>query len=175
MINGREYIERIDALQNEVWIEGGRCSGKLSELAPFKGILKSKAALYDYQCQPANQKLFRYSTPDCKGDYGFSYHQPTSIEDLTNRRLATQEWARLSAGLMGRSPDYMNTLLMSLGYAAPHFARDHKAFGDNIKRLYEKAREKDLSITHTFINPQVNRSAGQYFDDTNVTAAKVIE
>ncbi|MFP3442398.1 4-hydroxyphenylacetate 3-hydroxylase N-terminal domain-containing protein, partial [Pantoea sp. SIMBA_133] len=43
------------------------------------------------------------------------------------------------------------------------------------KRLYEKAREKDLSITHTFINPQVNRSAGQYFDDTNVTAAKVIE
>ncbi len=175
MINGREYIERIDALQNEVWIEGGRCAGKLSELAPFKGILKSKAALYDYQCQPANQKLFRYSTPDCKGDYGFSYHQPTSVEDLTKRRLATQEWARLSAGLMGRSPDYMNTLLMTLGYAAPHFARDQKAFGDNIKRLYEKAREKDLSITHTFINPQVNRSVGQYFDDTNVTAAKVVE
>ncbi|MYL61885.1 4-hydroxyphenylacetate 3-monooxygenase, oxygenase component [Bacillus hwajinpoensis] len=175
MINGREYIKRIDALQNEVWIDGGRCSGKLSQLAPFKGILKSKAALYDYQCKPENQELFRYSMPDRKGDYGFSYHQPTSIEDLTNRRLATQEWARLSAGLMGRSPDYMNTLLMTLGFAAPHFAQDQKGFGDNIKRLYEKAREKDLSITHTFINPQVNRSVGQYFDDTNVTAAKVVE
>ncbi len=175
MINGEEYIERIDALQNEVWIEGGKCSGKLSELAPFKGIIKSKAVLYDYQCQPENQKLFQYSTPDRKVDYGFSYHQPTTVEDLTKRRLATQEWARLSAGLMGRSPDYMNTLLMTLGMAAPHFAQDQKAFGDNIKRLYEKARAEDLSITHTFINPQVNRSVGQYFDDTNVTAAKVIE
>lgn len=175
MINGKEYLKRIDALQNEVWIEGEQCSGKLSELAPFKGILKSKATLYDYQCQPENQKLFRYSMPDCKSDYGFSYHQPLSIEDLTNRRLATQEWARLSGGLMGRSPDYMNTLLMTLGYAAPHFAQEKKRFGDNIKRLYEKAREKDLSITHTFINPQVNRSVGQYFDDTNGAAAKVVE
>ncbi|MBN8210069.1 4-hydroxyphenylacetate 3-monooxygenase, oxygenase component [Bacillus sp. NTK071] len=175
MINGKEYIDRINALQNEIWIKGEKCSGKLSELAPFKGILKSKAELYDYQCQQENRKLFRYPQPDGKGAYGFSFHQPLSLEDLTNRRKATQEWARKSAGLMGRSPDYMNTLLMALGAAAPHFSKDRKEFGDNIKRLYERAREEDLSITHTFINPQVNRSIAHFLDDSTVTAAKVVE
>ncbi|WP_394171938.1 4-hydroxyphenylacetate 3-monooxygenase, oxygenase component [Guptibacillus hwajinpoensis] len=175
MINGKEYINRMDALQSEIWIKGEKCSGKLTKLAPFKGILKSKAALYDYQCQEENRELFRYSHPDGKGEYGFSYHQPLSLEDLINRRKATQEWARMSAGLMGRSPDYMNTLLMALGTAAPHFAKDRQEFGDNIKRLYERARDEDLSITHTFINPQVNRSMGHYLNSSTVTAAKVVE
>ncbi|WP_347548858.1 4-hydroxyphenylacetate 3-monooxygenase, oxygenase component [Pseudalkalibacillus hwajinpoensis] len=175
MIDGKEYIDRIDALQNEVWIDGEKCVEKLSSLAPFKGILKNKASLYDYQCDPANHKLFRYSLTDGVGEYGFSYHQPQSIEDLTNRRKATQEWARMNAGLMGRSPDYMNTLLMALGSAAPHFSQARKEFGDNIRRLYEKARDQDLSITHTFINPQVNRSSESYFEDSNDSAARVVE
>ncbi|MDO6657935.1 4-hydroxyphenylacetate 3-monooxygenase, oxygenase component [Anaerobacillus sp. 1_MG-2023] len=175
MINGKQYVERIDALNNEVWIAGEKCTGKISELAPFKGIVKSKAALYEYQCKEKNEELFRYALPHLKEAYGFSYHQPKRIKDLSNRRKATQEWARLNAGLMGRSPDYMNTLLMTLGVAAPHFAEDREAFGDNIKRLYEKARTEDLSITHTFINPQVNRSIGQYFNDSTITAAKVVE
>ncbi|MGA9287549.1 MAG: 4-hydroxyphenylacetate 3-monooxygenase, oxygenase component [Anaerobacillus sp.] len=175
MINGKEYIARINALHNEVWIEGKKCSSQLSNLTPFKGILKSKAALYDFQCKPENQGLFRCSLPGLKGEYGFSYHQPKCVEDLSKRRKATQEWARMSAGLMGRAPDYMNTLLMTLGASADHFSQDRKEFGENIRRLYERARDQDLSITHTFINPQVNRSITQYFDESDPAAAKVVE
>ncbi|WP_377887787.1 4-hydroxyphenylacetate 3-monooxygenase, oxygenase component [Alkalihalobacillus sp. R86527] len=174
MINGKQFVDRIDALQNEVWIEGKKCVDRLSESAPFKGIIASKAALYDYQCCPLQQDLFSCTAPDGK-KYGFSYHQPQTVEDLKKRREATQGWARLNGGLIGRPPDYMNTLVMALGTASSHFSKGERPFGENMKALYELAKEKDLSITHTFVNPQVNRSISQYLDDSTITAAKVIE
>ncbi|WP_270180011.1 4-hydroxyphenylacetate 3-monooxygenase, oxygenase component [Alkalihalobacillus sp. CinArs1] len=174
MINGKQFVDRIDALQNEVWIEGKRCEDKLSESAPFKGIIASKAELYDYQCCSEQQELFSYTTHDGE-KYGFSYHQPQTVEDLINRRKATQSWARLNGGLVGRPPDYMNTLVMALAAASPHLSKGERPLGENMKALYELAKSKDLSITHTFINPQVNRSISHYLDDATITAAKVIE
>lgn len=174
MINGKQYVDRIDSLNSEIWIEGKRCTEQLSKSSPFKGIIASKAALYDYQCLPSNRDLF---WREDKGGhkYGFSYSQPQSVEDLIKRRRATQQWAKLNAGLIGRPPDYMNTLIMTLGSASPYLSTGNKLFGENMKAIYELAKTKDLSITHTFVNPQINRSISQYLDDHTVTAAKVIE
>jgi 4-hydroxyphenylacetate 3-monooxygenase len=77
---------------------------------------------------------------------------------------------------LGRSPDYVNTGLMALGTANALFGEAESKYGENIASFYELAKLEDLSFTHTFINPQVNRSV-TYFEDYSdkVIEAKVIE
>ena len=48
-ITGNDYIERIDRLQTNVWIDGNLVTGNISEHPAFKGVMKSQAALYDLQ------------------------------------------------------------------------------------------------------------------------------
>jgi 4-hydroxyphenylacetate 3-monooxygenase len=176
VITGDEYLKRIDALNNEVWIHGQRVKGKINEHPAFKGVLESKAALYDLQHDPSLIDVLTFVPPNSSEKIGFSFHQPKTIEDLKKRETATKIWAKTNAGLMGRMPDYVNTGIMALATASDLFGKNEPMFGKNIKNLYHTAYEKDLSFTHTFINPQVNRSI-TYFEgsDENIIAAKVIK
>jgi 4-hydroxyphenylacetate 3-monooxygenase len=174
IISGKQYIERIDSLNNEVWIDGERVKGKFSEHPAFKGILQSKGALYDLQHDQATQSCLTRKSDQDNDLYNFAFEQPTTKEALAKRRAATQLWASKSGGTIGRSPDYVNTAIMTLGTSSAFF-EDH--FGENIEQLFINARQNDLSFTHTFINPQVNRSP-QYIeisDKEDIIAAKVIE
>jgi 4-hydroxyphenylacetate 3-monooxygenase len=59
-----------------------------------------------------------------------------------------------TCGMFGRSPDFLNIMLTG-------FASAHRAFGrfaDNLWNHYLHARENDLVMTHTLVNPQVDRS-----------------
>ncbi|MBB5172507.1 4-hydroxyphenylacetate 3-monooxygenase, oxygenase component [Texcoconibacillus texcoconensis] len=175
-ISGVEYIRRIDQLQSDVWIHGEQVKGNISEHFAYKGVIKSQAALYDLQLDSSLQDVMTYRSPGTGDRVGTSYMIPQTKEDLEKRRLMVQEWARTHAGMLGRSPDYMNTALMSFA-ASKHLLEGEKnCFPDHIQAVYERAREKDLSFTHAFINPQVNRSA-HYFteDDDDTIAAKVVD
>lgn len=44
--------------------------------------------------------------------------------------------------------------------AAPNFGRRETRFGENVVRYYEECREQDLCLTHTLIDPQIDRSKG---------------
>ena len=83
---------------------------------------------------------------------------PKTKEDLVKKREMVQLWAKESNGMMGRSPDYMNTTLMTLAFSAYKLEGEENCFPENIKKYYEYVRENDLSMTHTFIEPQVDRS-----------------
>ncbi|MFC0557765.1 4-hydroxyphenylacetate 3-monooxygenase, oxygenase component [Halalkalibacter alkalisediminis] len=171
IITGKQYTERIDQLNNEVWIKGERVNGKLSLHPAFSGILKSKSALYDLQHQPETSELL--TRTDESGIFNFAFEQPTTIEDLRKRRLATQLWARKSGGTIGRSPDYINTAIMTLGSSHTFF---DEPYSKNVQHIFKQAKKKDLSFTHTFINPQVNRSPHYLeFSNDNIIAAKIID
>lgn len=103
-----------------------------------------------------------------------SYLQPKTKEDLVARREMVQQWAKSNNGLMGRSPDYMNTVLMALA-SSVHLLRDQKnCFPDNLQSFYEYARENDISMTHTFIEPQVNRTQLYVERSDEPIAAKIV-
>ncbi|PKR82767.1 4-hydroxyphenylacetate 3-monooxygenase, oxygenase component [Heyndrickxia camelliae] len=173
-ISGSDYIKRIDALNNEIWFNGNKITGNISEHPAFKGILKSKARLFDLQQNNDYKELLTFKSSK-NIEAGFSFQQPTTLEDLKKRRLATSFWSRTNAGLLGRSPDYVNTGMMALGTAHELFGKHNPKFGSNILRIYEKAMQQDLTFTHTFINPQVNRSTSYLEDDSNIIAAKVVK
>jgi 4-hydroxyphenylacetate 3-monooxygenase len=48
-ISGREYINRINSLKSNVWVDGEKVTGKISDHPSFKGIIRSQAQLYDLQ------------------------------------------------------------------------------------------------------------------------------
>ena len=59
---------------------------------------------------------------------------------------------------MGRSPDFLNTMIAGCAANADYFAGNDPKYGENIQRYYELVRERDLCLTHTLIAPQANRA-----------------
>lgn len=171
-ITGKDYIKRIDELHTNVWVDGQPVTDKISEHPAFKGIMKSQAALYDLQHETMSMT---YSSPTTGQQVGISYLQPTTVEDLVKRRAMVQQWALSNNGMMGRSPDYMNTVIMALASSVDLLKGKENCFPENVVEFYEYARENDLSMTHTFIDPQVNRTQFYFEEEGEPIAAKVVE
>jgi 4-hydroxyphenylacetate 3-monooxygenase len=77
--------------------------------------------------------------------------------------------------MMGRSPDYMNTVVMTFAACAELFGDTR--YSTNMRRFYDYCVGHDISLTHTFIQPQVNRSS-VYLENSTKTepiAARVID
>lgn len=174
-INGDSYIQRINALQSTIWIEGEKVEGNVSEHPAFKGVIHSQAKLFDVQLE--KEELMTFISPSTGERVGTSFLIPKSTDELKKRSLMIQEWAKLSGGMLGRSPDYMNTALMTFASAADLLKLQDQRFTENLQRYFEHVRENDLTLTHTFIHPQVNRSKMyQYIEnDTQIIAAQPIK
>lgn len=174
-IYGKDFIDRINKLKNEIWFDGKKIIGEISEHPAFKGIIKSKASLYDLQNDPSLKDEMTFFLPTKEEPIGLSYLQPKTKEDLMRRRKMMEHWARITHGMMGRSPDYMNTAVMSFASSATLLKGRENCFPENILSLYEMAMENDLSFTHTFITPQVNRSQQYLGMSENPISARVVD
>ena len=71
-------------------------------------------------------------------------------------------WAEASFGLLGRSPDFLNTVLMAWAESADFFGQRGPQFADNVRNYYKHCRERDLFATHAIVNPQTDRSKGSH-------------
>ncbi|MGE6260934.1 4-hydroxyphenylacetate 3-monooxygenase, oxygenase component [Heyndrickxia sporothermodurans] len=163
---GKEYIERLKKANNHVYIHGERVKD-VTEHTAFKNVIQSMSRLYDLQYEKADKML--YTSPTSGEKVGMTFLQPKTIEDLIARREAITEWAKVSGGMMGRSPDYLNAEVMAMGGAYDFFADGDPMLVENAKKYYEYARENDISLTHTLIHPQVNRAKAQHEQkDANV-------
>ena len=173
-ITGKQYIDRIDQLNSEIWVDGKRVTGKISEHPAFKGVMKSQAALFDMQHDPNLKDILTYPSPTTGDSVGLSFLEPKTKEDLVKKRMMVQEWARATNGLMGRSPDYMNTTLMAYASSAKLLEGKNSCFPQYLQSYFEYVRENDLTLTHSFIEPQVNRTFYYLEDEKEPIAAKVI-
>ena len=61
---------------------------------------------------------------------------------------------------MGRLPDYMNAYVADLAAIRDLLGRNERAFGDNMWKYYELCRDNDMALTHTLVDPQIDRSKG---------------
>ncbi|MDQ0200168.1 4-hydroxyphenylacetate 3-monooxygenase, oxygenase component [Neobacillus ginsengisoli] len=174
-INGKDFIDRLNQMDTEIWYDGNRIEGKISEHPAFKGLLQTKASLYDLQYDLGIKEEMTYLSPETEEPIGLSYLQPKTKEDLQKRRKMMEHWARHTGGMLGRSPDYMNTAVMSFASSAVLLTGRENCFPENIQRLYERARKNDLAFTHTFITPQVNRSQFYFEYSNEPISAKVID
>jgi 4-hydroxyphenylacetate 3-monooxygenase len=155
---GREYVERLAASTPTVFVHGEKLTGGIPEHPAFRNLVRSYAELYDMQ--HAEPDVMTYESPTSGERVGTSFLVPRTREDLAHRRAMMQRWADRSLGVLGRTGDYLNSSLMAMSEAGPFFAQVDPAFGENVRRYYERVREEDLLLTHTLIPPQANRSEG---------------
>ena len=148
IINGRDFIERLNKMKNEIWFDGEKIKGKISEHPAFKGILKSKASLYDLQNTHDLKEEMTFFSPEKEDPIGLSYLQPKTKEDLKRRRKMIEHWARHTHGMMGRSPDYMNTVVMSFASSCFPFKRIEKIVFLKIFNPYMKGLWNKTSRLH---------------------------
>ena len=88
--------------------------------------------MYDLQHHPTIKDDMTFTSPLSGELVGTSYLQPKTKEDLLKRRRMMEHWARHTGGFMGRSPDYLNTVLMSLASSARFLEGKENCFPDNI-------------------------------------------
>ena len=84
-------------------------------------------------------------------------------------------WAEASFGLLGRSPDFLNTVLMAWAENADFFGQRGKQFADNVVNYYKLCRDRDLFATHAIVNPQTDRSRGSHQHDDQFAHLGVVE
>ncbi|MDA4130335.1 MAG: 4-hydroxyphenylacetate 3-monooxygenase, oxygenase component [Thaumarchaeota archaeon] len=172
---GQEYISAIESAPREIWIGGERISGGFSKHPAFRALIRSVAHLYDMQHMPELVDQMTYISPTTGDRVGMSFLQPKKVEDLARRHGMMKLWAEYSGGMLGRTPDYLNSDLMALASAAEFFGRKDRRFGENIQKYYEHVREEDLLLTHTLIHPQANRSVGPSKQADPFLAARVVD
>lgn len=156
---GSEFLYQLRQNQGEVWIDGERVTDVTTHPAT-RHAARSLAHLYDMQHEPALRETMTYISPTSGERVGMSFLEPKTAEDLRRRSAMSETWARYSGGMMGRTPDYMNSSFMALSGASEYFSANRPQFAENVRRYYEYIREHDLCLTHTLINPQANRSVG---------------
>src|ERR687887_2486219 len=154
---GAEYIAGLQKRAADVYIHGERVQDVTTHPALRNGV-RTLASLYDMQHDPALREDMTYLSPTTGERVGLSFITPQTAQDLERRRTMMTHWARVSCGMMGRTPDFMNVTVMAMAAAGDYFARNRPEFKDNIQRYYEYIREHDLVLTHTLVNLRRNRS-----------------
>ncbi|GGS26559.1 4-hydroxyphenylacetate 3-monooxygenase oxygenase component [Streptomyces humidus] len=172
---GKEFLERLSQSRPTVHIQGETLTGGIQEHPAFCNVVRTYAELYDLQHSDAHKDVLTYASPTSGEPVGTSFLTPRTPDDLVKRRKAFKVWADHSNGMLGRTGDYMNSSLMALASAADWFAQSNPAFGENIRRYYEKAREEDLLCTHTLIPPQVNRAVAGTQQAGGKLAARIVK
>ncbi len=163
--DGKSYVTRLKAHPGDVWIAGRKVADVTTD-PTLRRPVAAMAMLYDCQFDKDLRAKMTYRTDD--GDEaGLSFIIPRSHDDLVRRRGAMRIWADATFGTMGRSPDFLNTALASMADAPEVFAECSAKYADNVRRYYHYCRDNDLFLTHTLVNPPVDRSksASQQADE----------
>lgn len=155
--NGTQYLESLKKSQPEVYLNGKRVEDVTTEPI-FAGPLASIMQQYDLQHEAANVNVMTFIDPDTGKRHSSSFLIPRSKEDLVQRRQHLKLRSDHNFGFMGRSPDFMNAILVDFYLIRDVFAQADARYEDNMAAYYKHVRDHDLFLTHMLVNPQVDRS-----------------
>ena len=165
---GKEYLESLRD-GREVFIYGERVKDVTTHPA-FRNAARSIARLYDALHDAKSKPLL--TAPTDTGSGGFThkfFRAARSCEVLVGQRDAIAQWARMSYGWMGRSPDYKASLMNTLGANFDFYGK----FANNAKAWYKRAQENVLFMNHAIVNPPVDRAkSADQVKDVYITIQK---
>ena len=153
---GKQYLDELGRDERELWLNGERITNPLEHPLLASGA-ESIARIFDLQHEHPDEMLM--PSPDDGALVNVTHLIPRAKEDLERRRAAIEITAGATAGMMGRTPDYLNVTFACFAGRADVWARRGNEQGAaNIVAYQKEMRDRDLSTTHTIINPQVDRS-----------------
>ena len=172
---GDEFLRGLRENPPDLYLQGERVKDPTAHGGLSNGI-HTLARLYDMQHEPELRDEMTYVSPSSGERVGLSFIVPRTQSDLQRRNAMMTQWAKVSCGMMGRTPDFLNVSFMAMAQASGYFAGNRPEFGKNVQAYYEYIREKDLVLTHTLINLQRSRQPSQSgLDDTTDVALSVVK
>ncbi|MBI4520785.1 MAG: Pyoverdin chromophore biosynthetic protein pvcC, partial [Gemmatimonadetes bacterium] len=144
---GAEYLDSVRD-SREIYIYGERVKDVTTHPA-FRNTVRMIARLYDALHDPARRATLTIDTDTGNGGYTHRFYRATrTAEDLVGARDAIAEWARITYGWIGRSPDYKAAFLATLGANSAFY----DPYEENAKRWYKKVQEEVTFVNHAIVN-----------------------
>jgi 4-hydroxyphenylacetate 3-monooxygenase oxygenase component len=154
---GKEYLRGLRSAR-EIWVGDDKVSDVTTHPA-FTGAAQTMAQIFDLQHQAADVCLA--PDPETGEQINVSHTIPRSREDLRRRHAGLQRTAEFTVGLMGRTPDYMNVTFAGFASRVAEWgAYGNERGAANLVAYQKHLARKDLSLTHTIIQPTIDKSQG---------------
>ena len=153
---GQQFI---DGLRDgrEVWLNGRRVKDVTEEPA-LRPAIDAVANLYDLQHDPALKDTLTVESAEVGCRIGRTYQLPRTSDDLVKRRQTITAWMERSAGFLGRSPDFMNTMIAAMRAKSSFFAQQSIERQEALESYYKHAATSDVFLTHSLHEPQLDRT-----------------
>lgn len=154
---GREFLAALRK-PREIWVGNDKVSDVPSHPA-FAGAARTLAQVFDLQHEAREACLM--ADPETGEPINVSHMIPRSRGDLERRHRGLQRIAEFTVGLMGRTPDYMNVTFAGFAGRADEWAINDNGHGAANLVAYQKfLARNDISLTHTIIQPTIDKSKG---------------
>src|SRR6476469_2099273 len=150
---GAEYLASL-ADDRAVFIYGERVKDVTKHPA-FRNTARMVARLYDALHDPKRKDKLLVPTDTGNGGMTHAFFKaPKTPQDLLAGRAAIAEWARITYGWLGRSPDYKAAFLATLGANAEFYA----PYQENARYWYRYSQERVPYVNHAIVHPPVDRN-----------------
>jgi 4-hydroxyphenylacetate 3-monooxygenase len=172
---GTQFLEGLRKTKREIWVDGEKIDDVTAH-PKLKGGADSIAAFYDRQHQHAAECL--YVDPATGSPASVAHMFPRSKDDLFRRHAGLVKLSEGSMGIMGRTPDYMNMKFAAFASAPKVWAGDdgrNERGAHNIVAFQRRLARDDISLTHTIIQPTIDKRTDGKLAGNKVSIRKVGE
>jgi 4-hydroxyphenylacetate 3-monooxygenase len=168
---GKEFLKGLRGAR-EVWVDGERVSDVVDH-PKLSGAAQALAEVFDLHHKQADVCLM--PDPETGEPIPVSHMIPRSREDLAKRGKALRQVAEYSMGLMGRTPDYMNVTFAGFAGRPDEWGMNGNEAGAERLVAYQKVlRRGDISLTHTIVQPTVDKATGDAPSPGNAHALRKV-
>src|SRR6478735_2330135 len=170
---GAQFLEGLRKTRREIWVDGEKIAD-VTQHPKLRGGAESIAAIYDRQHEYAGECL--YAAPPSGELTNVSHMMPQSKDDLRRRHAGLVRLSEGSMGIMGRTPDYMNMKFAAFASAPTVWAGSdgrNQRGARNVVAFQRRLARDDLSLTHTIIQPTIDKRTDARVIGNKVTVRKV--
>ena len=170
---GEQFLEGLRKTSRTVWVGDDRVDDVTAHPALAQAA-RTLAGVFDRQHRYADECLMR--DPATGDTVSVSHMIPRSVDDLVRRNRGLARIAEATVGLMGRTPDYMNVKFACFAARSDVWAGPdgvNAGGAENLVRFQQRLAREDLSLTHTIIQPTVDKATDAQIVGNRVTLHKV--
>ena len=171
---GKEYKQGLRKKPRDVWIDGKHITSVLDHPI-FAASVDEISKLYDLQHDPQLHEIMTFTSPTSGDPVATGFLAPRSAEDIKKRSKTFKIIANATFGMMGRTQDYLSTMLMSFAESPHLFDKCGPEYTERLINYFEYVRENDLFLTHALVPPQSDRSKGSSNQEDEFLHMGVVE
>lgn len=154
MRSGKDYISGLS--DGRTVVVGGKKVNDLYLDPYLRGQVETVARYFDRQL--SEQEICSVQDWRFHRRIGRAFAAPTNSQELNDLCNAFQLQAAASFGHMGRTPDFVASVIGAFAEASDFFSAHNPEFGRNISSYWKHCAESDLFLAHAAVNPSGDRS-----------------